>query len=80
MDINKIKKSLAEKSIDPLLIVLANKGYHWMLVHKSKEDDSAKFEEYILNNTTTKEVENIKNKKKSIKDFILWKYISYLDR
>ena len=80
MDASKIKKSLMEKSIDPLLIVLANKGYQWMLAHNSKEEDATKFEEYILNNTTFDEFENIKSKKKSVKDFIMWKYINYLDK
>lgn len=80
MDVNKIKKSLIEKSIDPLLIVLANKGYQWMLSHDSSEEDATGFEEYILNNTTFDEFQNVKGKKKSIKDFIMWKYINYLDK
>lgn len=79
MDINKIKKSLIEKSIDPLLVVLANKGYQWMLTNNSKEEDSTGFEEYILNSTTIEELKDVKDKKKSVKDFIMWKYISYLD-
>jgi hypothetical protein len=80
MDVSKIKKSLIEKSIDPLLVVLANKGYQWMLSHNSEEDDATRFEEYILNNTTFDEFENIRSKKKSVKDFIMWKYINYLDK
>lgn len=80
MDVNEIKKNLKEKSIEPLLVVLANKGYQWMVLHNSKEEDAASFEEYILNNTTILEFEEVKNKKKSVKDFIMWKYINHLDR
>jgi hypothetical protein len=79
MDINEIKKSFKEKSIDPLLVVLANKGYKWLVSNNSKEKDATQFEEYILNSTTTLEFEEVKSKKKSVKDFIMWKYINYLD-
>lgn len=79
MDINEIKKSFKEKSIAPLLVVLANKGYKWLISNESKEEDATAFEEYILNNTTSLELEEVKSKKKSVKDFIMWKYISYLD-
>lgn len=80
MDINEIKKNFKEKSINPLLVVLANKGYQWLVSNDSTEKDAAEFEEYILNNTTTLEFEEVKSKKKSIRDFIMWKYINYLDR
>lgn len=79
MDINEIKKNFKEKSIEPLLVVLANKGYQWLVSNNSEEEDAAAFEEYILNNTTTLEFEEVKSKKKSIRDFIMWKYINYLD-
>lgn len=79
MDINEIKNNFKEKSIDPLLVVLANKGYQWLVSNNSKEEDAAGFEEYILNNTTILEFEEVKSRKKSVKDFIMWKYINYLD-
>jgi hypothetical protein len=80
MDVNEMKKNLDKQSLDPLLVVLSNKGYQWMISHNSKEEDAVAFEEYILNNTTLLELEEIKNKKKYIKDFIMWKYINHLDR
>ena len=80
MDVNEMKKNLDKQSLDPLLVVLSNKGYQWMISHSSKEEDAVAFEEYILNNTTLLELEEIKNKKKYIKDFIMWKYINHLDR
>lgn len=79
MDINEIKRNLKEKSIEPLLVVLANKGYQWMVSNNSQEEDATRFEEYILNNTTCLEFEEVKNKKRSVKDFIMWKYINHLD-
>lgn len=79
MHINDIKKNLKEKSMDPLLVVLANKGYQWLLTNNSEEKEATAFEEYILNNTTLLELEEVKSKKKSLRDFITWKYINYLD-
>lgn len=80
MDINEAKKILSEKSIDPLLLVIANKGYKWIIADNFTEEDAAKFEQYILNNTTAEELEEIRSKKKSLKDFITWKYVNHLDR
>lgn len=79
MDIDEIKKRFEEKSIDPLLIVMANKGYQWIVKNDLTEEDASKFEQYILKNTTNKELEEIRNKKKSLRDFITWKYINYLE-
>ena len=79
MSINEVKKMLTEKSIDPLLVVIANKGYQWIIADNSNEEDATSFEEYILNNTTTEEFEEVRSKKKSVKDFIMWKYVNYLE-
>lgn len=79
MHINDIKKNFKEKSMDPLLVVLANKGYQWLLTNNSEEKEATAFEEYILNNTALLELEEVKSKKKSLRDFITWKYINYLD-
>ncbi|KZL92595.1 hypothetical protein [Clostridium magnum] len=79
MHINDIKKDFKEKSMDPLLVVLANKGYQWLLTNNSEEKEATAFEEYILNNTVLLELEEVKSKKKSLRDFITWKYINYLD-
>lgn len=80
MDVNEIKRMLSEKSIDPLLLMIANKGYKWIIEDNSTEEEAAKFEQYILNSTTDKELEEIRSKKKSVKDFMIWKYVSHLDR
>lgn len=79
MDINEIKKILKEKSVDPLLIVAANKGYKWVVDNNFNEEDASSFEQYILNSTTAEELKELRNKRKSLKDFIMWKYIKHLE-
>lgn len=80
MDINSMKKVLNQKEIDPLLIVVAHKGYEWIISDKLTEEDAAKFEQYILNNTTSEEIKELRSKKKSLRDFLIWKYINQLDK
>ncbi len=79
MELNNIKNLLKEKSIDPLLIVLANKGYKWIVEKEKNEEEATSLEQYILNNTTDHELKEIRTKKKSIRDFLVWKYICKID-
>lgn len=80
MGVKDIKRILENNSIDPLLIVIAHKGYQWIVESDLNEEEAVRFEEYILNNTNKDELEEIKTKKKSLKDFLVWKYINLLDR
>lgn len=80
MAVKDIKKILENNSIDPLLIVIANKGYKWIIESDLNEEEAIRFEEYILNNTNKDELEEIKTKKKSLRDFLVLKYINLLDR
>jgi hypothetical protein len=79
MELDHMKNVLNEKSIDPLLIVLANKGYKWIIENEKIEEEATSLEQYILNNTTDDELKEIRTKKKSIKDFLVWKYVCKLD-
>jgi hypothetical protein len=66
-------------SIDPLIVVAAHKGYEWMVSDKSMENEANEFEVYILNSTTKEEIIDFREKK-SLRDFITWKYVNFLTR
>jgi hypothetical protein len=63
--------------IDPIIIVAAHKGYEWLLSDETTEKEAAEFEKYILNTSTKKEIEDFKVKK-SLRDFLTWKYVNFL--
>lgn len=63
MAVNDIKKICEDNSIDPLLIVIAHKGYQWIMESDSDEKEATRLEEYILNNTNKDELEEIKTKR-----------------
>lgn len=65
--------------IDPLIVVAAHKGYEWLLSDKFAEKEASEFEKYILNSTTKKEIIDFREKK-SLRDFITWKYVNFLTR
>ena len=64
---DKFKKVLEQKSIDPLLIAIAHKGYQWLIDDELTEGEAIKLQEYILNNTTAAELEELKAKKKTVR-------------
>ena len=67
------------KSIDPLIVVAAHKGYEWLMSDKLTEKEASEFEKYIMNSTTRKEINDFREKK-SLKDFLTWKYVNYLTK
>lgn len=64
-------------SMDPLIVVAAHKGYEWLLSDKFTEKEASEFEIYILNSTTKEEIVDFREKK-SLRDFIIWKYTNFL--
>lgn len=65
------------KRVDPLIIVAAHKGYEWLMSDEITEKEASNFEEYILNSSSKEEIADFREKK-SLRDFLTWKYVSFL--